>query len=1277
MRSIVSWRMCTLFVLSCMAAGANAVTLDVSADAVVGKPGFTSSTTGSASASFMLRPVSIAEDPYTGELWVSDDSGNRVLRFASSHAFLNGDAANLVLGQAAFTDSGANRGGTAAANTMFSPESVAVDGVGRLYVSDYANNRILIFHPPYTNGMNAYAVLGQADMTSASMNRGGAVSSSSLSGPMGLALDAQGNLYVADYHNNRVLRYDEPFANGEAASRVFGQGTSNNFTASAATVSATGMAAPTGVTVDASGNLWVADRGNNRALRFDGVTATTDVQADLVLCQSTFLTAGAGSTATTCNTPSAMAVDLEGNVYLVDTVNDRVLRFTTVASGGAADIAIGQLTLSGNVCNQGGTRDENKLCMPATAIVNRSGDLLVADGGNGRVLRYDVPHPRVAPTLASMSPDAVPQGRPVTLTINGAGFYNETVVRVNGSAVTTTYVSGRRLVASVPAASTLGTPPYYVRLETAAPGGGSTVNVALAGYSSAPFDMAADRVLGQVDFATTGSAPRMGGRGIDDMTASNLQSPLGIASVGDVWATGGRLFVSDYAYHRVLSWPNAVAFNNAEPADVILGQLDEGSTQCNQGAGSANATTLCNPDGVAVDDDGALYVADRSNNRVLMYAPPFSTGMAATRVWGQNGSFTTAIPNNGGVSASSLSSPSGIAWRRGWRTLFVNDSSNRRILVYNNPATSLAADYAIGQPDLASALNAPPSAQRFAGMGNIAVDIYGSLYAAFYAQSRVLKFSAPFATNMLADTVLGQPDFITATPGAVSAASLSGPWGITTDAQGHVYVADAATHRVLQFWYSGASGRSATMVLGQPNFTSSAAGTSASSFAMPSAIGIHNQTDLLVAEIGNNRVMRFLSPGASPSTLTVVRAGAGSGSVISEYPLGIDCGTACSATYATMTEVRLVATPAAGSVFGGWSPACGLSPSCTFRYGGNITVTATFLPAPEALTVTKTGTGQGSVTSSPAGIDCGATCAATYDYGTGVTLTALAANGSVFTGWSGAGCTGTGTCTITMNSATAVTANFDSPTRSVGISTRMGVLTGDNVMIAGFIISGAAPKTVVVRARGPSLGVTGALANPALTLVPGDGSPAMSNDDWGTAANAAQLQATGYHPAHPQESAIMATLNPGAYTAIVSGVGNSTGVAIAEVYEIDHPEIPMTGISTRGFVRTGDNVMIGGFIIQGSAPQTVVVRARGPSLGVAGALADPTLTLVPADGSPAIVNDDWGTAANAAQLQSIGYQPAHPKESAILITLNPGAYTAIVSGVGGTAGIGIVEVYTP
>jgi hypothetical protein len=269
---------------------------------------------------------------------------------------------------------------------------------------------------------------------------------------------------------------------------------------------------------------------------------------------------------------------------------------------------------------------------------------------------------------------------------------------------------------------------------------------------------------------------------------------------------------------------------------------------------------------------------------------------------------------------------------------------------------------------------------------------------------------------------------------------------------------------------------------------------------------------------------------------------------------------------------------------------------------------------------------------------------------------------------------------VTLFAATAVTATFSSAAnapRVIGISTRGLVQTGDNVMIGGFIIQGSVPKTVVVRARGPSTGVPGFLADPTMVIVPSAGGANLSNDDWQTAANAAQLQASGFAPGNPKESAVLATLNPGAYTAIVSGVGNTTGVAIVEVYEIDQPQVPLIGISTRANVLTGDNVMIGGFIIQGSGPMTVVIRARGPSTGIAGALADTVLTVVPSAGGPNLVNDDWRTDVNQAALLASGFAPGNDLESAILVTLNPGAYTAIVSGFGNTTGVAIVEVYKP
>jgi hypothetical protein len=257
------------------------------------------------------------------------------------------------------------------------------------------------------------------------------------------------------------------------------------------------------------------------------------------------------------------------------------------------------------------------------------------------------------------------------------------------------------------------------------------------------------------------------------------------------------------------------------------------------------------------------------------------------------------------------------------------------------------------------------------------------------------------------------------------------------------------------------------------------------------------------------------------------------------------------------------------------------------------------------------------------------------------------------------------------------------PPRMGNISTRMQVLTGNDVMIGGFVIGGSVGKTVVVRARGPSLapfGISNPLANPMLQLVrSSDQAQIAANDDWGNASNAGAITSSGFAPAHSLESAILISLLPGAYTAIVSGVGGGTGVGIVEVFEVDHFEAPLINIATRGRVMTGNDVMIGGFVIQGSGPQTVVVRARGPSLaafGIANPLVDPVLQLVrSSDQSTIATNDEWQGAGNAADVTASGFAPSDPHESAILVTLQPGAYTAIVTGFGGGTGVAIVEVF--
>ena len=239
-------------------------------------------------------------------------------------------------------------------------------------------------------------------------------------------------------------------------------------------------------------------------------------------------------------------------------------------------------------------------------------------------------------------------------------------------------------------------------------------------------------------------------------------------------------------------------------------------------------------------------------------------------------------------------------------------------------------------------------------------------------------------------------------------------------------------------------------------------------------------------------------------------------------------------------------------------------------------------------------------------------------------------------------------------------------------------------MIGGFILTGSDSKTVMIRAIGPSLGANGgmpgALSDTTLDLYDASGQLLASNDNWKD-AHQAQIQATGIAPSDALESAILTTL-PGnsSYTAVVRGKNGATGVGLVEVYDLAlGSNSKLANISTRGFVDTGDNVMIGGFIVGGSAVDRtrVVVRAIGPSLsqfGLTNALPDPTLSLYDSNGNVMATNDNWRD-GQQPEVMAAGLAPADDRESALFQSLSPGAYTAIVAGKGGTIGVGLVEAY--
>lgn len=249
----------------------------------------------------------------------------------------------------------------------------------------------------------------------------------------------------------------------------------------------------------------------------------------------------------------------------------------------------------------------------------------------------------------------------------------------------------------------------------------------------------------------------------------------------------------------------------------------------------------------------------------------------------------------------------------------------------------------------------------------------------------------------------------------------------------------------------------------------------------------------------------------------------------------------------------------------------------------------------------------------------------------------------------------------------------------LNIATRLPVQTEDNILIGGFIITGTEAKKVLILGIGPSLAqfFSGSLSDPTLELYQGDTLLQM-NDNW--KESQAEIEATGLQPSNDLESAIVRTLDPGSYTAILRGKGNATGIGVVQAYDLNQAAQSKFGnIATRGFVDTGDNVMIGGFIIgpAGGTATTVVVRAIGPSLvnfGISGALQDPTLELHNGNGDAIAFNDNWMDDTNQGKIpQSL--QPGDQRESVLYRVLAPGNYTAIIRGSGNSTGIGLVEIY--
>ena len=373
-------------------------------------------------ASTLYDPKGIAIDPTTGKLFIADNGNRRVLRWSSVNKMINGAPAEVVLGEPDFTT---NTGGTSA-TLMLRPYGICVDAAGRLWVADLSNNRVLRFDNASTiiSGSPANKVLGQTDFVTGTVNTGG-ISASTMSGALGVFVDAAGNLWVSDRDNKRVLKFNNAVLkdNGDPADVVLGQPNFTTNTSNTGGISAATMKRAYGTFVDAGGRLWVADRDNNRVLRFDNAaTKTNGALADGVIGQINFVDSLSARTQSGISGPRSVAVDGLGRLYVMDEGNNRIVIYNNAAglvNGANADNVLGQADFV-SALNPNPPTASSLNYMEFIAIDNAANHIWAADEFNYRILRFDV-----APLPVELTSfTAIAQDQQVTLNWRTASELN-------------------------------------------------------------------------------------------------------------------------------------------------------------------------------------------------------------------------------------------------------------------------------------------------------------------------------------------------------------------------------------------------------------------------------------------------------------------------------------------------------------------------------------------------------------------------------------------------------------------------------------------------------------------------------------------------------------------------------------------------------------------------------------------------------------------------------------------------------------------------------------